>query len=115
MYAQGLRDTDGWTAEAVDFDPFAGVPDQAGRIAMADGGFLEPVDGDPFAGLTPESPGSMPAPDRTMQPTDIARAKGFPEPRSPMHDRIAAASQGEPEEPARTLPAMSRRRRFPVR
>jgi hypothetical protein len=100
MPARDFSDVDGWTAESIDYDPVAGVPDQAGRIAMADGGFLEPVDGDPFAGMTPESPGSMPAPDRTVQPTDIARAKGFPEPHSPMHDRIAAASQDESDEQA---------------
>ena len=56
-----------------------------GRIRMADGGALEPVDHDPFA-----------EPDRTVRDSDIARAKGWPEPRSPMHDRIAAASQDVP-------------------
>ena len=45
---------------------------------------LEPVDHDPFA---------VAAPDRTMRRTDLDRAKGFPEPRSPMHDRIMAASR----------------------
>ena len=93
MSARDLSDVDGWMAEGIDYDPFAGVPDQAGRIAMADGGFLEPVDGDPFAGMAPESPGSISAPDRMVQPTDIARAKGFPEPLSDMHRRISEASQ----------------------
>ena len=31
-----------------------------------------------------------------MNSSDLARAKGFPEPHSPMHDRIAAASRDEP-------------------
>jgi uncharacterized membrane protein (UPF0127 family) len=52
-----------------------------GRISMADGGSLEPVEGNPFEGV---------------QDSDIARAKGFPEPVSPMHARIAAASQDPP-------------------
>jgi hypothetical protein len=58
-----------------------------GRIAMADGGALEPVEGNPF---------DLQPPDRTMKTTDLHRAMGFPEPRSPMHERIAAASQDEP-------------------
>ena len=70
-----------------------------GRVSFADGGApdplgysltvnhpqLEPVDHDPFP------------PEPAVQESDINRAKGFPEPRSPMHDRIAAASQDEPE------------------
>ena len=60
-----------------------------GRVGFADGGaldtsMLEPVDHDPFP------------PEPTVQPSDIARAKGFPEPRSPMHDRLEALSQDEP-------------------
>ena len=60
-----------------------------GRVGFADGGapdtsMLEPVDHDPFP------------PEPAVQESDINRAKGFPEPRSPMHDRIAAASQDEP-------------------
>ena len=60
-----------------------------GRIGFADGGdvdtsMLEPVDHNPFP------------PEPQVQDSDIARAKGFPEPRSPMHDRILAASQDEP-------------------
>jgi hypothetical protein len=62
-----------------------------GRIAMADGGSLEPVEGDPFGGPEP--------PDRTVRPSDINRARGYPEPRSPMHERIAAASQDAPQAP----------------
>ena len=75
-----------------------------GRMGFADGGVLtddntvwpedqavhpslEPVDHDPFP----------PAPQ--VQQSDINRAKGFPEPRSPMHDRIAAASQDIPYTP----------------
>ena len=54
-----------------------------GRIAMADGGALEPVEGNPF---------DLQPPDRTMQTTDLHRAMGFPEPRSPMHERICAAA-----------------------
>jgi hypothetical protein len=61
-----------------------------GRISMADGGALEPVEGNPF---------DLQPPDRTIHPSDLARAKGFPEPRSPMHDRIAAASQDIPYTP----------------
>ena len=98
-----LLDTGGWTAEPVDHDPFTPVPGSSsgGRIGFADGGApdddplgssvtydhpqLEPVAHDPFP------------PEPQVQPSDIARAKGFPEPRSPMHDRIAAASQDEPE------------------
>lgn len=60
-----------------------------GRVGFADGGapdtsMLEPVDHDPFP------------PEPAVQESDINRAKGFPEPRSPMHDRIAAASVDEP-------------------
>ena len=70
-----------------------------GRVGFADGGApeddplagsvtyahpqLEPVDYDPFP------------PPPKVEPSDIARAKGFPEPRSPMHDRIEALSQDE--------------------
>jgi len=72
---------------------------RGGRVGFADGGApeddplagsvtyahpqLEPVDYDPFP------------PPPKVEPSDIARAKGFPEPRSPMHDRIQALSQDE--------------------
>ena len=54
---------------------------RGGRVA------LEPVEGNPF---------DLQPPDRTMHQSDLHRAKGFPEPRSPMHARIMAASRDEP-------------------
>ena len=80
----------GWEAEAVDFDPFAARPVGLGRLGFSDGGALDPVDGNPFAGLD-----AMEQADRTVRPSDIAHAQGLPEPRSPMHDRIAEASRDD--------------------
>ena len=59
---------------------------RGGRVGFADGGdvdtsMLEPVDHDPFP------------PEPQVQDSDIARAKGFPEPRSPMHARLAALGE----------------------
>ena len=56
---------------------------QAGG-GVLDTSMLEAVHHDPFP------------PEPQVQPSDVARAKGFPEPLSPMHDRILAASQDEP-------------------
>ena len=65
-----------------------------GRISMADGGALEPVDGNPFEDMSATlSAHPVEPPDQTVQPSDIDRAKGFPEPRSDMHRRIAEASR----------------------
>ena len=66
---------------------------------MADGGgvdtsMLEPVDHDPFP------------PEPQVQDSDIARAKGFPEPRSPMHARSPRLAKPR-RHPHRASPAMS--------
>ena len=73
-----------WTGGRTGFAHGGAPEDPLGSSVTYSHPQLEPVEHDPFP------------PEPAVQPSDIARAKGFPEPRSPMHDRIAAASHEPP-------------------